>query len=40
VAGTRAAGQKIFTLGDDWKVYSGHGPPTTVGIEKRHNPFF
>jgi glyoxylase-like metal-dependent hydrolase (beta-lactamase superfamily II) len=31
---------KIFPLGDDWKVYPGHGPATTVGIERRHNPFF
>jgi glyoxylase-like metal-dependent hydrolase (beta-lactamase superfamily II) len=32
--------KKIFTLDDDWKVYPGHGPATTVGMEKRHNPFF
>jgi hydroxyacylglutathione hydrolase len=31
---------KIFTLGDDVVVYPGHGPHTTVGEERRHNPFF
>ena len=32
--------EKIFTLGDDVKVLPGHGPATTVGREKRYNPFF
>ena len=32
--------EKIFTLGDDVVVYPGHGPKTTVGREKRTNPFF
>jgi hydroxyacylglutathione hydrolase len=31
---------KILTLGDDVVVYPGHGPQTTVGEEKRTNPFF
>ena len=31
--------QKLFTLNDDVKVYPGHGPATTIGIEKRTNPF-
>ena len=31
---------KIFTLGDDFEVYPGHGPATTVGRERKHNPFF
>jgi glyoxylase-like metal-dependent hydrolase (beta-lactamase superfamily II) len=31
--------QKLFTLPDDAKVYSGHGPVTTIGREKRFNPF-
>jgi len=30
---------KIFPLGDDTVVYNGHGPPTTVGRERQHNPF-
>lgn len=31
--------QKLFTLPDDTKVYSGHGNPTTTGFEKMNNPF-
>ena len=30
---------KLLTLGDDVKVYSGHGPVTTIGEEKLTNPF-
>jgi hydroxyacylglutathione hydrolase len=30
---------KILALGDDFTVYSGHGSETTIGIEKRTNPF-
>ena len=30
---------KLFTLPDDTMLYSGHGPVTTVGREKRTNPF-
>lgn len=32
--------EKIFTLPDETRVFSGHGPETTVGQEKRFNPFF
>ena len=32
--------RKIFPLGDDVIVYPGHGPETTVGQERRFNPFF
>ncbi|WP_443945012.1 MBL fold metallo-hydrolase [Pedobacter sp. AW1-32] len=30
----------IFTLPDETVVYPGHGPSTSVGFEKQHNPFF
>lgn len=30
---------KLFTLPDETVLLSGHGPPTTVGNEKRSNPF-
>jgi glyoxylase-like metal-dependent hydrolase (beta-lactamase superfamily II) len=31
--------EKLFTLPDDTLVFSGHGPPTSVGQERRFNPF-
>ena len=31
--------KKLFILGDDVRVFTGHGPETTIGEEKRHNPF-
>ncbi|MCI0495020.1 MBL fold metallo-hydrolase [candidate division KSB1 bacterium] len=31
---------KIFTLDEETKIYPGHGPMTTVGEERRFNPFF
>lgn len=31
--------RKLFTLPDDTVIYSGHGPETTAGHEKRTNPF-
>ncbi|MBK9733539.1 MAG: MBL fold metallo-hydrolase [Saprospiraceae bacterium] len=37
---TRVIKSKFFTLHDDTVVYSGHGETTTIGIEKRTNPFF
>jgi glyoxylase-like metal-dependent hydrolase (beta-lactamase superfamily II) len=30
---------KLFELGDEVRVYTGHGPETTIGHEKQHNPF-
>jgi glyoxylase-like metal-dependent hydrolase (beta-lactamase superfamily II) len=35
----RSIRQKMFALPDDTVVYPGHGPVTTVGHEKRTNPF-
>ncbi len=29
----------LFSFGDEAKVYSGHGPATTIGHERRTNPF-
>ncbi|MEO5571425.1 MAG: MBL fold metallo-hydrolase [Bacteroidia bacterium] len=31
--------EKLFVLNDQVKVYPGHGPMTTIGFEKRNNPF-
>jgi len=36
----RAVREKIFTLPDRTVLFPGHGPATTVGEEKRSNPFF
>ena len=35
-----AVKEKVFTLPDSTVIYPGHGPETTVGEEKRSNPFF
>ena len=32
-------GKKLFPLGDEVTVLPGHGPPTTIGTERRTNPF-
>ncbi|GJM31129.1 MAG: MBL fold hydrolase [Saprospiraceae bacterium] len=31
--------KKLLPLGDDVKVYPGHGPATTIGVERKTNPF-
>jgi hydroxyacylglutathione hydrolase len=31
--------EKLFPLPDDTKLYSGHTPPSTLGYEKKTNPF-
>ena len=36
IAGIRT---KLMTLPDDTVVYPGHGPSTTIGHEKRYNPY-
>jgi glyoxylase-like metal-dependent hydrolase (beta-lactamase superfamily II) len=32
--------KKLLVLADDTQVYPGHGPASTIGAEKRSNPFF
>lgn len=36
----RGVREKIFPLGDDLRVYPGHGPASTIGRERTTNPFF
>ena len=31
--------EKLFVLDDDFAVFSGHGPETSIGFEKKNNPF-
>jgi hydroxyacylglutathione hydrolase len=30
---------KLLTLGDEWAFICGHGPGSTIGLERRSNPF-
>ena len=32
--------KQVFTLPDETRLLTGHGPATTVGLEKADNPFF
>lgn len=32
--------QKLYSLPNETKVFSGHGPTTSIGFEKKNNPFF
>jgi glyoxylase-like metal-dependent hydrolase (beta-lactamase superfamily II) len=31
--------EKLLTLSDDTVIYPGHGPSSTIGEERKHNPF-
>jgi len=35
----RSMRERVMTLGDDVRVLPGHGPETTIGHERRTNPF-
>ena len=35
----RSIREKLLSLGDEVRVFSGHGPATTIGRERRGNPF-
>jgi len=35
----RSIGEVLFALPDETVLYPGHGPKTTVGQEKRFNPW-
>jgi glyoxylase-like metal-dependent hydrolase (beta-lactamase superfamily II) len=35
----RSIREKLLPLGDDVRVFPGHGPETTLGRERRRNPF-
>ena len=36
----QAVKQKVLSLPDETHIFPGHGPVTTVGQEKAHNPYF
>lgn len=35
----RSIRQQLLSLPDDYTVYPGHGPATTIGFEREHNPY-
>jgi glyoxylase-like metal-dependent hydrolase (beta-lactamase superfamily II) len=36
---TRSIRERLLTLPDDTQVVCGHGPETTIGAEREHNPY-
>ena len=36
----RSITERLLTFSDHYRLFPGHGPATTVGEEKRNNPFF
>jgi glyoxylase-like metal-dependent hydrolase (beta-lactamase superfamily II) len=36
---TRSIREKLYTLPEATKIYPGHGPTSSIGREKRSNPF-
>jgi glyoxylase-like metal-dependent hydrolase (beta-lactamase superfamily II) len=40
LAAMRRSIGRLASLGDDTRVHPGHGPETTIGRERRVNPFF
>jgi len=36
---TRSIKERLFTLDDDYIIYPGHGPESTIGNEKSNNPY-
>ena len=35
----RSIQEQVLTMPDETRLFSGHGPETTVGLERRMNPF-
>jgi glyoxylase-like metal-dependent hydrolase (beta-lactamase superfamily II) len=35
----RSIREQLLTLPDDYAVYPGHGPATSIGRERRSNPY-
>jgi glyoxylase-like metal-dependent hydrolase (beta-lactamase superfamily II) len=35
----RSIFERLLTLADETRVFSGHGPETSIGFERTHNPF-
>jgi len=39
LAALRASLERLLALDDETRVYPGHGPPTTIGRERKANPY-